>query len=337
MMSSMPRTETTQVSVRGRAVHVPSARVGNRTFVVEGRSLRIASVHDASFVEVVAADPRELIRDFASSGLKADLLTFSQQIYEYEPRYDYPHDWDNAAVADSANYDEWWNRLPQEARKNVRRSAKRGVRVEVAAFDQALVQGIKKLYDESPIRQGRRFWHYGKDIDTVKADNSSYLDRSEFIGAYHEGELIGFVKLVYVGKVAVIMQILAMSHHQDKRPMNAMIAKAMEVCHRRGISYLVYSKFRFGNKKHDDMSEFKKRNGFIEMTYPKYFVPLTLKGRIAFALKLHQGLLGLLPSSVIQTLSSVRAKVLSSLEARGRSDERSDPPSAASAKTGQTM
>ncbi len=31
------------------------------------------------------------------------------------------------------------------------------------------------------------------------ADNATYLDRSEFIGAYHDGELIGFMKWVDVG------------------------------------------------------------------------------------------------------------------------------------------
>ena len=48
--------------------------------------------------------------------------------------------------------------------------------------------------------------------------------------------------------------------------MNAMIARAMEVCHAKGMRYLVYSKFSFGNKKHDDMAEFKQRNGFVQLT-----------------------------------------------------------------------
>ena len=41
----------------------------------------------------------------------------------------------------------------------------------------------------------RPFWHYGKDFDTLKRGLSRDLDRSKFIGAYDQGELVGFVKL----------------------------------------------------------------------------------------------------------------------------------------------
>ena len=177
-------------------------------------------------------------------------------------------------------------------------------------LDDALVSGIKRIYDEAPVRQGRRFWHYGKDLDRIRAENSSYLDRSEFIGCYHEDELIGFMKIVFVGKVARIMQILALSAHQDKRPMNALIAKAMEICHQKGVTYLVYSKFTFGKKKNDEMAEFKRRNGFTQIDFPRYYVPLTLRGRLAYALKLHRGLIDMLPSGALQMLARLRSRVL---------------------------
>ena len=120
--------------------------------------------------------------------------------------------------------------------------------------------------------------------------------------------------------------------------MNAMIARAMEVCHRRGMSYLVYSKFRFGNKKHDEMAEFKKRNGFVEITYPRYFVPLTLRGRVAFGLKLHRGLLGILPSGVIQTLSRWRSKGLALVHGHGGADdEKASAPASSPTERGETV
>jgi hypothetical protein len=204
-------------------------------------------------------------------------------------------------------------------RKNVRRAAKRGVTVDVATFDEALVRGIKEIYDETPIRQGRRFWHFGKSVETIRAENGSYLDRAEFIAAYCDGELIGFMKFVRAGSAAIVMQILCKAAHYDKRPMNALIAKAMDVCHAKGISHLVYSKFMYGNKT-DDMTEFKRRNGFVQLDYPRYFVPLTLKGRIAVALKLHRGLLGLLPAQAIEVLGRTRARVLDTISTARRAD-----------------
>ena len=92
-------------------------------------------------------------------------------------------------------------------KKCTSRSQRRGVEVRPVAFDDELVAGICTIYNESPVRQGRKFWHYGKPPTRVKEENSSYLDRSIFVGAYLGTELIGFVKFVQVGRVARVMQI----------------------------------------------------------------------------------------------------------------------------------
>ena len=47
------------------------------------------------------------------------------------------------------------------------------------ALPVAFSRGISNVYNETPIRQGRKFWHYGKSFDQVKAANATYLDRSE--------------------------------------------------------------------------------------------------------------------------------------------------------------
>jgi hypothetical protein len=307
----MVNQQRKEIALRGKRVWVPAVEVAGQTVVVTGRLIRVAGVHDAEFAEGERTlDPVEVRRQLAAAGEVADIFTFSQEIDEHEPKHPYVYDWDNAALACSANYDAWWNGLPQESRKNVRRASRRGVSVEVARFDEGFVKGIKAIYDETPVRQGRRFWHYGKDLETIRTENSSYLSQSVFIGAYHGGQLIGFMKFVYVGNRAVIMQILANSSHYDKRPMNAMIAKAMEICHRNGTSYLVYGRFNYGNKKNDAMAEFKRRNGFDEVRFPKYFVPLTLRGRMALALRLHRGVLGLFPPGAIRAMLRLRSGLL---------------------------
>src|SRR5207247_2863912 len=135
-----------------------------------------------------------------------------------------------------------------DARKDVRRSAKRGCVVTVTEFNAELVRGIVEIYSESPIRQGKAFSHYRKDFDAVQREHSTFLERSTFIGAYYKDELIGFMKIVFVGKVAAMMQFLSKISHYDKRPANALIAKAVEHCAREGMSYLTYGKYR-GRKK----------------------------------------------------------------------------------------
>jgi Acetyltransferase (GNAT) family len=142
----------------------------------------------------------------------------------------------------------------------------------------------------------------------VKQDNGSYIDRSTFIGAYHDGELVGFVKMVTVGTTASIMQILSKIAHQDRRCANALIAKAVELCAANGLSHLIYCKYTYHRGHSDSLTEFKRRNGFQEARLPRYYVPLTQRGRIALRLNLQEGIRDVLPRRVLVGLLAARAK-----------------------------
>ena len=114
--------------------------------------------------------------------------------------------------------------------------------------------------------------------------------------------------MVYVGSYAATMQVLSMIRHREKAPTNALIAKAVEVCCDRGLSHFVYANFAYGKKGDDSLSEFKRANGFLKIDIPKYFVPLTRKGRIALALGLHRGAASLLPRWLVVAIVSIRTK-----------------------------
>src|SRR5439155_20380119 len=195
----------------------------------------------------------------------------------------------------------------QESRKNVRRATKRGVVVKVTPFDDDLVKGVHRIYNGIRVRDGRPFWHFGQDIQSVRRGLATYLDRSEFIGAYWREELIGFVKMVYVDDVAMLFHLISMDEHYDKRPANALIAKAAEVCEQKGISHLIYTKFVYGNKRQSSLLEFKRRNGFEQVNFPRYYVPLTPRGEVFVRLRLYRGLTGLIPEPILQPLLSFRA------------------------------
>jgi hypothetical protein len=297
-----------EVRVRGNITKVPSIRINGATIVVTGKWIKVAAVRNDQLVEgSVVGDPAILISELKACEPRADIFTFPQKVYEKTPKYQFPFEWNEAAAVCTEDFAAWWNKLPQEARKNTRRAAKKGVSIHVAKFDDEFVKGMKAIYDESPVRQGKRFYHFGKDPATIKKEQGEYIERSEFLGAYHQDELIGFIKLVYVDRVAKIMQILAKNAHYDKRPMNALISKAVEVCNKKGISYLIYGNFSYGNKVMSPLAEFKVRNGFEPMPFPRYYVPLTLKGSLALKIKLHRGLIGMLPSGLINLLLRVRS------------------------------
>jgi len=290
-----------EIGVKGKHIMVNSVRVDNKVVVVTGKWIKTASIRDEWDQDI--EDPASLIAELRNSGVKADIFTFWQRLPETKPKYNYYMEWESIAAIPIKSFNHWWGKLPEETRRNIKKAVKRGVIVKVVDFDDELVRGIMNIYNEIPIRQGKPFWHYGKKFDVVKRENSTFLDKSDFIGAYYNEELVGFLKLVNVGEYAFPMQILSMVKHRDKAPTNALIAKAIEICDQKRIPYLVYGTWSSGG-----LSEFKRRNGFEKFLLPRYYIPLNIKGTIALKLHLHHGIVGMLPEKLILYLIDLRTK-----------------------------
>lgn len=313
-VASVPKVpgqlRTIQISVRGNWMTVPAIDINGQTLVVRGKRIKIASLHDEDYLVRGVHDPAECIRTLKESqkDIKADIFYFTQREPDTRPHYDYPTELRSLAVANVTSYAAWWQKVSHGTKCNVRQARKRGVEVKIQAFNDDLVRGIIGIQNESPIRQGRRFYHYGKSFDQVKHDHESYLDSCDFICAYADEELIGFLKLIYRGETATIMQLNSKLAFQQKRPTNALLAKAAELCASKRISYLVYGELRLWNKRGGSLSDFKLRNGFEEMLVPSYYVPLTPWGSFCVKTKLYRGRLGMLPGSVINAGLEARRK-----------------------------
>jgi len=315
----MPAT----IRVKGRTIAVPSIQIGDRVVIVTGKWLKVASVLDENLIEQeTVADPELFILELKRSHPKVDLFTFAQKPTDLARKYRYHMEWDNVAAVPITSYEEWFGkRIGTDVRQNVRKSSKRGLTVRTVSLSDEFVRGIVDIYNETPVRQGRPFWHYGKDFDTVKRQTSHCVERSYFIGAYYEDQLVGFIKLLRTGSIADIVLILCKEQHHDKKPTNALIAKAVEVCVREKIALLTYAQFFYEKKSSSSLAEFKRRNGFEPILFPRYYVPLTKKGRFCVILNLHHGLKGVLPESVLDILRNIRARLL-----RGGVTESSLPP-----------
>jgi hypothetical protein len=138
--------------------------------------------------------------------------------------------------------------------------------------------------------------------------SATFLESSIFIGAFLDDQLIGFVKLTIdeTRSQAGVMHILGMIQHRDKAPTNALIAQAVHSCADRGISRLVYANFGYGKKVRSSLSDFKKNNGFQRVDVPRYYVPLTRWGSVAFRLGLHRRFAERLPEPVAAKLRELR-------------------------------
>jgi hypothetical protein len=121
------------------------------------------------------------------------------------------------------------------------------------------------------------------------------------IGAYVGDELIGFIMLANAGRYAITGQIISKIKHRDKSTNNVLMSKAVEVCAKMKLPYLVY--FHWTN---DSLAEFKRRCGFQEMRVPRYFIPLTRKGSLALKFGLHRGWKAALPAPIVKSLKKCR-------------------------------
>jgi hypothetical protein len=295
-----------QISVKGKQVEVNAIKIEDKVFVVKGAFLKIAALKAEDEVDI--ENPSAIVAELAKCGLGADILTFRQRIPDSEPKFqDYYMEWDNFAVIPISSYEHWWDKqIRFKARNKFRKAEKSGITIQQVPFSDELVRGLMDIYNETPIRQGRPFWHYGKDFDTVKNENATYPDSSYFIAAHHNTELIGLVKFVNYGKYASIMQIISKIKDRDKAPNNGLIAKAVEICANEGIPHFVYANFIYGKKGADNITEFKESAGFEKVDVPRYYIPLSLKGKLAMKYKLHHGFKQLLPEKAVLLLLDYR-------------------------------
>lgn len=274
---------------------------------VQGRLVRIGKLDGDNYKFL--DDPTPIVHGLHSSRPRVDIFTFVQKLSDTTPKYHYPMEWDNFATLRIATFDEWWTKqIGFKARNKAKQAAKKGIVVRETSLNDALAVGIWKIYNETPVRQGRRFPHYGKSVDQVRRMSATFLESSIFIGAYLQEELIGFIKLTMDDACtqAGIMHIVSMIQHRDKAPTNALVAQAVRSCAERGIEYLVYSNFAYGKKERSSLSDFKERNGFQRIDVPRYYVPLTALGRIAIRLKLHHRFVEKIPDPVAETLRDLR-------------------------------
>jgi hypothetical protein len=286
--------------INGKAVSLDCAKIDGQTYSVTRRFVRVISLEDDWYEDV--DDPTSLIAALNNSDLRADIFTFWQRLPDITAKYQYHAEWESLAVLRIKSFDYWWSKQIKDKTRNMVRKAQRaGIEVRKASYDDAFVQGMTDIFNETPVRQGRKFWHYGKDFKTIRREFSKFLFREELLGAYFQGELVGFVMLANAGKYGVLGQIISKIEHRDKAINNALIAETIKKCETKRLPYLVYA---YWNE--NSLSDFKRHCGFEQVKLPRYFIPLTVKGTLALRCGVHRDWRGALPRRVRDRLKQWR-------------------------------
>ncbi|HQH54143.1 MAG TPA: hypothetical protein PKY01_17055 [Candidatus Hydrogenedentes bacterium] len=281
--------------------------IGTQHFCIQSGIVRVLSLQNQFIDEIL--DPETTLREIKQQSVRADLLTFLQLPPATSPKFPYHLQWDNLAVLEISSYENWFTKqIHQNPRNKVRKAEKIGVTVQVETFSDRLAAGLVELFNETPTRRGRRYAYFGWDLEMVKHGWATELDRSLFLVAYYREELIGFIKLTFGQRLARTSGTIAKQAHKDKAPMNALFAKAVEVCAARGVPLLVYGKYSYRNNGEDSLMVFKKYNGFRRIDVPRYYVPLSTRGRIGLALGLHRSASDLIPGPVLRLLLNLRSR-----------------------------
>lgn len=253
------------------------------------------------------ANPLSLLERVAH--YPVDIFTFILHPAVTGVAYKYPCDPETLAIVRLSTFDHWWKKQAQySVRKQVNKSERGGVQLQEEPLTEELLEAVHQIYNEVPIRQGRRFPYYGISMERVRQMTSTFPNRSIFLTARWNGRIIGFIKLVTQGDYATILHILSLVAHRDKSPTNALLACAVRTCCDRDISLLSYGRFNYGKKGHDGLQEFKITHGFECVTIPRYYVPLTFRGRIALRLGLHHPLREKIPGNIARAFLNIRSK-----------------------------
>jgi hypothetical protein len=283
----------------GYPVRVRCIDVAGQTFVVRRRMVSTISLEEEWYEDL--ADPPAVVHALLHA-TPGDLFTFWQRVPDIDPKFAHRVEWEELAVLNIESYERWWTKqVKPQVRNKVRKAEKAGLVVKEVPFDDDFVRGMTAIFNESPVRQGRRFWHYGKDFETVKRQFSRCIHRERMIGAYVDNEMIGFVMLADAGRFAIPGQIIASLKHRDKGVANALMAKSVEICALHGIDRIIY--MYWGD---DSLADFKRSCGFQPVRVPRYWVPLTWKGRIALAAGFHHGWKAMIPPGIKSKLKDLR-------------------------------
>jgi hypothetical protein len=237
------------------------------------------------------------LRSLSTKGI--DLFSFIQRTFLGDKlrKYLFYSNFEPIGLLRLSSFDEWLKLTKYNARRYIRKGAKLGVTAELANIDERFIRSALRIYNETPIRQGRKYSGYGLTIGDLK-NKFVNMENSEVLGAYFKNELIGLLWISYGHKVAAFRSFLSLIKYRDKYPNNVLLAESVKRCCEKGFQFLTYGNMGYL----PNLDFFKSSHGFRIFLVPRYYVPLSTKGQLAIRLKVCRPLEHSFPRKLIPAL-----------------------------------
>jgi hypothetical protein len=248
---------------------------------------------------------KELLLNLRNQG--ADLFTFIQRNFLDRRRTvekNFFTDSEPVGLLNIGSYDRWFKSITHNARWQTKKGIRFGLKAKVVDINEAFIRGAFKIYNETPIRQGRKYSGYGLTLVDVRRKFFN-MKSSEVIGVYYDEELIGLIWISYGDRVAAVNSFLSLLTYRNKYPNDVLLAETVRRCQEKGYNYLTYWNMGFN----PGLDFFKRSHGFIAFNVPRYFVPLSSKGELAIKLNVYRPFEHSLPMSVVRSLLPLYNKV----------------------------
>jgi hypothetical protein len=296
---------------KGKEIPIYKTNYNNIEIIIRGKFLKYAYPINNGMVEIF--DPKNVIEYFDNmKNIRVDYFQFMQKIPNSKAVFKYYFVYDNLAAIPIESYSQWWSKqINGKTRNMVRKSKKSGIEIKSVNFDKFFVENVHTIFNESPVRQGKKFWHFGKSIEVINRQLSVDSKSHTYLGAFYKNEMIGFAGIRRVDDIGFLGQIISMIKHRDKAPNNALIDHSVLFCEKNNINYLIYDKFDYGKGGSDTLKRFKKDNGFQKYELPKYFLPITSFGKFVCDHKLHLNFTDFIPQPLYNMLRTIRKKIYS--------------------------
>src|SRR5262249_24462835 len=160
-------TFTRDTLINGEPARLECLEIDGQTYAISRGFATTVNLEDEWFEDV--RDPMSVIAALKEYQVDADIFTFWQRLPHTKVELDFNKEWVSIAALPVTTFGHGWNKQIKPVTRNlVRKAEKKGVDVREARYDDNFVKGMTEIFNEIPVRQGRRFWHYGKDFETVK-------------------------------------------------------------------------------------------------------------------------------------------------------------------------